>query len=199
MRLRSAVAALVLILTPTAAWAAPGFGERLAAAAEDRLGRDVVYDGSYQRIAYPMGDVAATRGVCTDLVVRSYRALGVDLQQLVHEDMRAAFQSYPKIWGLTRPDSNIDHRRVPNLEQFLRRAGAALPLSENPEDHRPGDLVSYRLPGGPPHIAVVSAKRGPSGAPMIVHNIGRGPEIEDALFAYRRIGHFRFHPEAGAQ
>ena len=172
------------------------YGERLAAAAEDRVGRGVVYDGSYQRIAYPMGDVAPNRGVCTDVVVRAYRTLGVDLQELVHVDMKRSFAAYPKIWGLSRPDTNIDHRRVPNLETFLTRAGARLPLSDNPEDYLPGDIVSYRLPGGRPHIAIVARAQGRSGAPAIAHNIGWGPSIDDDLFSYDMIGHFRYQPGA---
>lgn len=204
MSLRSAARAALLLsimLAPVAAPAEPeaGFGEKLAAAAEDRLGRGVVYDGAYRRIGYPMGDVPADRGVCTDLVIRAYRALGVDLQRGVHRDMRRAFAAYPKIWGLSRPDPNIDHRRVPNLERYFARAGAALPPSDAPEAYLPGDLVSYRLPGGPPHIAVVSARKGPSGAPMIVHNIGAGPEIDDALFAFEMVGHYRFHPAPDAE
>lgn len=175
---------------------APGreFGVKLAEAAADRVGRGVVYDGAYRRIAYPMGDVAPDRGVCTDLVVRAYRAMGVDLQQLVHLDMRKAFSRYPKIWGLSRPDPNIDHRRVPNLEAFLTRQGARLPPSEDASDYRPGDLVSYRLANGRPHIAVVADQTGPSGRPMIAHNIGAGPQVEDALFDYRITGRFRYRP-----
>ncbi|MCI4663682.1 MAG: DUF1287 domain-containing protein [Neomegalonema sp.] len=174
----------------------PGFGLRLAVAAADRIGKGVIYDGSYQRIGYPMGDVSPTRGVCTDLVVRAYRALGVDLQQLVHQDMRRNFSAYPKNWGLRRPDANIDHRRVPNLETFFKRKGAARPISRKPGDYLPGDVVSYRLPSGRPHIAIVTSRLGRSGAPMIAHNIGPAPSVEDALFAYRIVGHFRFHPKA---
>ena len=170
------------------------FGRRLAAAAEDRVGKGVVYDGAYRRIGYPMGDVPADRGVCTDVVIRAYRALGVDLQQLVHEDMRRAFHRYPKAWGLKRPDANIDHRRVLNLEVFLSRVGARLAESDDAADYRPGDLVTYRLDGGPPHIAVVADRVGPSGRPMIAHNIGSGPQVEDSLFDYRIIGRYRYHP-----
>lgn len=181
-------------LTIAPALAEEAFGARLAAAAEDRVGRGVVYDGAYVRIAYPMGDVAPDRGVCTDVVIRAYRALGVDLQALVHEDMRRAFARYPKAWGLRRPDPNIDHRRVLNLEVFLTRAGARLAASEDASDYRPGDLVSYRLPDGRPHIAVVADRLGPSGRPMIAHNIGAGPQVEDRLFGYRVAGRFRYHP-----
>lgn len=172
------------------------YGGRLAAAAADRVGRGVLYDGAYRRIAYPMGDVAPDRGVCTDLVIRAYRALGVDLQEKVHLDMRRAFRRYPKAWGLRRPDPNIDHRRVLNLETYFARAGAKLPPSDDPKDYRPGDLVSYRLADGRPHIAVVSDRIGHSGRPMIVHNIGWGPSVDDTLFAYRIIGRFRYRPQS---
>lgn len=170
---------------------------KLIAAAVERTRHKVTYDGSYHRIAYPMGDVPATIGVCTDVVIRTYRAgLGIDLQQRVHEDMKRAFGAYPKIWGLSRPDPNIDHRRVPNLETFLKRHGETLPITDNPGDYQPGDLVSWRLTGtGLPHIGVVTDRRAPiTGNPIIAHNIGRGPEIGDMLFKYRISGHFRYLP-----
>lgn len=171
----------------------PSFGMRLAAAALERTHRQEIYDPSYVRIAYPLGDVAPDRGVCADVVVRSYRALGIDLQVLVHEDMRYAFGYYPPLWGLRRPDSNIDHRRVPNLETFFRRHGFALPISRDASAYRPGDIVSWRLDNRLPHIGIVSAKRTPDGKrPLIVHNIGAGPKLEDILFAYPLAGHFRY-------
>ena len=165
----------------------------LVAAAYARTQQSEVYDGSYQRIPYPMGDVAEDRGVCTDLVIRSYRAIGVDLQQLVHEDMRLAFAEYPPVWGLTAPDPNIDHRRVLNLEAFFRRAGASLPMSMDQAAYRPGDLVTWRLPTGLPHIGIVTELRTPDGKhPIIAHNIGNGPELEDILFKFPMTGHFRY-------
>lgn len=170
------------------------FGDRLAAAALERTDHVVRYDGAYRRIAYPMGDVAPDRGVCTDVVVRAYRALGIDLQELVHRDMRRAFARYPRNWGLSRPDTNIDHRRVPNLETFFRRHGQAIPPSDDPSAYAPGDLVSYRLPGGLPHIAVVTGEIAHSGRPLVVHNIGAGPKLEDFLFSATIEGHFRFQP-----
>ncbi len=170
-------------------------GRRLAEAAIARVGRTVAYDGRYRRLAYPMGDAPDHLGVCTDLVVRAYRAaLGVDLQALVHQDMVRAFDRYPQAWGLTRPDPNIDHRRVLNLERFFTRQGAALPPSADPGAYRPGDLVTYRLPGGRPHIGVVTDRRSAAGRPLIAHNIGSGAQLEDFLFAYPIVGHYRFTP-----
>ena len=156
------------------------------------------YDGSYVRLAYPGGDVPVERGVCSDVVIRAMRAAGVDLQQAVHEDMRRNFAAYPALWGLRRPDRNIDHRRVPNLETWLRRAGHALPATGRASDYLPGDLVSWRLPGGLPHIGVVSDRRARdgSGRPLVVHNIGAGAQVEDVLLAWPPVGHFRPFREA---
>jgi uncharacterized protein YijF (DUF1287 family) len=172
--------------------------DKLIAAAVERTRHRVTYDGSYHRLAYPMGDVPANIGVCTDVVIRAYRAgLGIDLQQRVHEDMKQAFTKYPKIWGLSRPDPNIDQRRVPNLETFLKRHGETLPVTDNPEDYRPGDLVTWRLTGtGLPHIGIVTDRRAPiTGSRIIAHNIGRGPELSDMLFDYPISGHFRYLPD----
>ena len=170
---------------------------RLIAATVERARHKVTYDGSYRRMAYPMGDVPATIGVCTDVVIRAYRAgLGIDLQQRVHEDMKRAFGAYPEIWSLSRPDPNIDHRRVPNLETFLKRHGETLPITDTPDDYRPGDIVTWRLTGtGLPHIGIVTDGRSAiTGNPIIAHNIGRGPELSDMLFDYRISGHFRYLP-----
>ena len=168
------------------------FAEDLAAAAEERTTHRVIYDPSYVRLEYPMGDVPAHTGVCTDVVIRSYRALGVDLQQLVHEDMKANFSQYPKIWGLKRPDPNIDHRRVPNLETFLKRQGASLPVSNDPGAYQPGDIVTWRLPDNRPHMGIVTTRKSPAGVPLIAHNIGAGPQVEDMLFDLTVHGHFRW-------
>jgi hypothetical protein len=172
---------------------AASFASRLVEAAMQRLQHEVVYDGSYRRIPYPSGDVPADVGVCTDLVVRAYRAVGIDLQELVHEDMKVAFDQYPPKWGLSRPDPNIDHRRVPNLRRFFERHGEVLPGSADPADYRPGDLVTWMLPGNLPHIGIVVERRSADGRrPLIVHNIGEGPQVEDVLFAFRVTGHYRF-------
>lgn len=172
---------------------------KLIAAAESQVGLTTVYDPAYRRLAYPMGDVPMQKGVCTDVVVRAYRvAFGIDLQKLVHEDMKSAFAGYPAIWGLKRPDRNIDHRRVPNLEHFLKRRGADLPITRDGTDYLPGDLVTQRLPGNLPHIAIVTNRpaQGRNHA-LVVHNIGAGTQIEDRLFEFTISGHFRLAPEAG--
>lgn len=189
------------------------FADRLVAAANARINRTLHYDPSYVRLAYPGGDVADDRGVCTDVVIRAYRALGIDLQRLVHEDMRRAFRAYPARWGLKRPDRNIDHRRVPNLRRFFTRHGRALAPSASADAYRPGDLVTWdlarpalgsapRLGGGTPrrlryartpHIGIVTARRSADGArPLIVHNIGAGTRLDDILFTYEITGHYRF-------
>lgn len=169
------------------------FAQALIQAAVAQTSTPVTYDGSYRRIPYPGGDVPANIGVCTDLIVRAYRALGVDLQVRVHEDMRAAFSSYPRLWGLARADSNIDHRRVPNLQTYLRRRGAQLPIGPDASGYLPGDLVTWILPGNLPHIGLVTDQRSADGKRLlIVHSIGRGPEIEDMLFDYPISGHFRY-------
>ncbi len=168
---------------------------RIVAAALEQTRQRVVYDGSYRKIPYPGGDVPKSIGVCTDLVIRAYRVVGIDFQRLVHEDMRKAFDAYPKVWGSTEPDPNIDHRRVLNLRVFLRRAGAELPASSRSSDYRPGDLVTWRLPGGRPHIGIVAEDEAPGGErPLIIHNIGDGPEVEDVLFRYKITGHYRYPP-----
>lgn len=189
-----------LWLVALAGPALAGERERLLDAAHAQVGVTRYYDGSYVRLAYPGGDVPADRGVCTDVVVRALRATGLDLQQAVHEDMRRHFSAYPALWGLRRPDRNIDHRRVPNLETFLRRAGHALPASSRAADYRPGDLVSWRLPGGLPHIGIVSDRLAGdgSGRRLVVHNIGDGARVEDVLLAWPPVGHFRPFPDAAA-
>lgn len=168
-----------------------GFFEQLVAAAIEQTRHPARYDGSYRRIAYPGGDVPSDVGVCTDLVIRAYRGVGIDLQRLVHEDMRLAFSAYPT-QGLPRPDPNIDHRRVPNLQAFLKRRGAGVPLSNHATSYRAGELVTWMLPGNLPHIGLVTAQQAPSGRPLIVHNIGRGPELEDMLLAFPVTGHYRY-------
>ncbi|WP_069061580.1 DUF1287 domain-containing protein [Sinorhizobium sp. RAC02] len=168
--------------------------DRLVAAARKQVGVTLTYDAAYSRLDYPGGDVQRERGVCTDVLVRAYRdGLGIDLQVLVHEDMRRAFSAYPALWGLKKTDRNIDHRRVPNLQAFFRRAGAALALSENGGDYLPGDIVSQMLPGNLPHIAIVANERSSDGSrPLVVHNIGAGARLEDVLFAYPITGHYRY-------
>jgi uncharacterized protein YijF (DUF1287 family) len=168
--------------------------DQLVAAAVAQTRAPVTYDGSYRRIPYPGGDVPGTIGVCTDLVIRAYRRVGVDLQVQVHEDMKRAFRSYPQLWRLPGPDPNIDHRRVPNLRTFFSRAGAELPVSTDPRAYHAGDLVTWMLPRNLPHIGFVTGDRSATGTPLVVHNIGRGPEIDDILFRYPITGHYRYMP-----
>lgn len=153
----------------------------------------VTYNGTYYQIKYPQGDVPANVGVCTDVVIRAYRKLGADLQQLVHEDMKANFAKYPKTLGLKATDTNIDHRRVPNLQVFFSRKGIAKPMSTNPADYQPGDIVTWMLPGNLPHIGIVVNKKALTGSTyMVVHNIGHGQVVQDCLFDYKITGHYRY-------
>lgn len=176
--------------TPPARATARG---RVVRAALAQPGVTRSYDPSYTVLAYPNGDVAREKGVCTDVVIRAFRAGGVDLQRLVHEDMKGHFSAYPHSWGLKRPDPNIDHRRVPNLMTFFARRGVSLPISTNPTAYRPGDVVAWRLPTGQLHIGLVSDRPGPSGGrSLMVHNIGAGAQVEDVLFAWPVIGHYRY-------
>ncbi|HUA60322.1 MAG TPA: DUF1287 domain-containing protein [Verrucomicrobiae bacterium] len=168
---------------------------KLVAAAIERTHHQVRYDPAYVRIPYPGGDVPPGTGVCTDEIIRSYRAVGVDLQKEVHEDMVQNFSAYPRKWNwlLARPDSNIDHRRVPNLAEFFRRKGETLPITANAADYLPGDLVTWDLGGGVPHIGIVVDRKPPeSERYMIVHNIGAGPQLEDVLFNWKITGHYRY-------
>lgn len=194
-RLR-AIPLAALLLAPPTPGAPTDFVERVIAAAVAQTGQATRYDGSYRRIPYPGGDVPADVGVCTDVVIRAYRAAGVDLQQRVHEDMTRAFGAYPRLWGLPRPDPSIDHRRVPNLQTYFRRRGAEAAATSDPRDYAVGDLVTWMLPGNLPHIGLVTDRRAPDGQrPMIVHNIGNGPEIEDMLFDFPITGHYRYRGE----
>lgn len=186
-------ALVLMIVLASAGVAKADFLRDLALAGEERSTHRVRYDPAYVRIPYPMGDVPADTGVCSDVLIRALRAVGVDLQRLVHEDMRRNFGRYPRIWGLKRPDPNIDHRRVPNIETFLTRQGAALPVRSDPAAFEPGDIVSWRLPGNLPHIGIVTT-RVRDGRPLIAHNIGAGPRVEDMLFDYPIHGHFRWQP-----
>ncbi|WP_431121442.1 DUF1287 domain-containing protein [Flagellimonas flava] len=165
----------------------------LADAALELTKQQVTYDPRYFSIAYPNGDVPSDKGVCTDVIIRAYRKIGIDLQERVHQDMKAHFQEYPKIWGLQSTDTNIDHRRVPNLMTYLKRQGASLPISNQAADYLPGDVVCWNLGGGTTHIGIVSHKKSRDGHRyLIVHNIGRGQVLEDCLFDFKIIGHYRY-------
>jgi uncharacterized protein len=173
--------------------AASSRARALIAAAREQVGVTLAYDPAYARLAYPGGDVPRGRGVCTDVVIRAYRdALGIDLQLAVHQDMAGAFAAYPRLWGLTRPDRNIDHRRVPNLERFWGRKGARLSLALDTDDWQPGDLFTALIGGTLPHVGIVSDRLAANGNPLIIHNIGAGAREEDALFAHRLTGRFRW-------
>ncbi|WP_330441846.1 DUF1287 domain-containing protein [Flavobacterium sp. C4GT6] len=171
------------------------FYQRLSDAAITLTEDRVRYDPSYVKIKYPNGDVPAHTGVCTDVVIRAYRKLGIDLQKEVHEDMKANFSKYPKSWGLKSTDTNIDHRRVPNLQTFFTRKGEKLTVTQKGSDYKPGDLVTWMLGGNLPHIGIVVNKKGKSGNYMIVHNIGSGQVLEDCLFDYSVSGHYRYKKE----
>ena len=155
--------------------------------------QQVIYDGSYYSITYPNGDVPDGIGVCTDVVIRTYRANELDLQQEVHEDMVANFNLYPNNWGLKKPDTNIDHRRVPNLMTYFERQGSKLPITNNGADYRPADVVAWDIGGGTTHIGVVvDTLSRDNERYQIVHNIGGGQVLEDCLFDFKIIGHYRF-------
>lgn len=194
MRLLRRILLLAALAVALPASADADFATRLVDAARTQIGVTVGYDGAYVRLPYPGGDVPLETGVCTDVIVRAYRALGIDLQQRVHEDMRGAFDAYPKLWGLESPDANIDHRRVPNLAAYFSRHGETLKASQDDASlYATGDIVAWRLPSGVPHIGIVSARR-VDGRPTVVHNIGLGTRDDDALFAFVVTGHWRYAP-----
>lgn len=170
------------------------FYQKLSNSAISIIDPEVRYTPSYVSIKYPNGDVPAKTGVCSDVVIRAYRKLGIDLQKEVHEDMKANFSKYPKTWGMKTTDTNIDHRRVPNLETFFKRKGQSLAITENAGDYKPGDIVTWRLSGdGIPHIGIVTHVKSEDGKRnQIVHNIGSGQVLEDCLFDWKIVGHYRF-------
>lgn len=187
---------LSLIILPISASQAitPTQNKQLVAYATD-LPRAVIYDPAYRKINYPNGDVPAHYGVCSDVIIRSYRGIGIDLQKLLHEDIKANFTLYPskRIWGLSRPDSNIDHRRVPNLEVFFSRKGKVKPISKEASDYLPGDIVSWRLDNGRPHIGLVIDKKSSDNQRyLVMHNIGFGQVAEDVLFSWKITGHYSY-------
>ena len=171
------------------------FEERLSNAAISIIDKNVVYTPDYVSIKYPNGDVPAKTGVCTDVVIRAYRKLGIDLQKEVHEDMKANFNKYPNLkkWGLKTTDTNIDHRRVPNLEVFFERKGKKLAVTQNSNDYKTGEIVTWMIGGKLPHIGIITNKKSSDGKrPMIVHNVGGGQVLEDCLFSYDIVGHFKY-------
>jgi uncharacterized protein len=150
------------------------------------------YDPAYVKIAYPGGDVPMSTGVCTDVVIRAFRSINIDLQKEVHQDMQRNFATYPQNWGAKTSDTNIDHRRVPNLMVWLQRKGKALPVTNHPQDYQPGDIVTWDFGGGQQHIGIVSNVRATSDRLMIVDNAGWGTKVEDVLFVWKQIGHYRY-------
>lgn len=169
------------------------FQQKLSTAALSLTSQSVVYDPVYFKIPYPNGDVPAGKGVCTDVIIRAYRILGIDLQKEVHEDMKTNFSKYPKTWGMKTTDSNIDHRRVPNLMVFFGRKGEIKKKSSAADDYSPGDIVCWNLGGAITHIGIVVNKKSVDGKRyQIVHNIGAGQVLEDCLFNYKIIGHYRY-------
>ena len=169
------------------------YGNKVATAAEELTKDKVVYNGTYFKVPYPNGDVPKPYGVCTDVVIRTYRKLDIDLQKEVHEDMKAHFSEYPNNWGLKKTDTNIDHRRVPNLRCFFSRKGLSLIVSQNAVDYLPGDIVSWQLDNGLTHIGMVSkTKTQDKKRYLMVHNIGAGQVFEDCLFSFKITGHYRY-------
>lgn len=167
------------------------YAATLVDAAREQIGVTKSYDSAYRKLAYPGGDVPKETGVCSDVVVRAFRGLGVDLQKEVHEDMAKAFDQYPHKWGLTRPDPNIDHRRVPNLMTYFKRQGWSVLVSAKAADFKPGDVVAWDLGGSITHIGIVSDRQSLEGIPLVIHNIGQGAKEENIIFRHEMIGHYR--------
>ncbi|WP_228411717.1 DUF1287 domain-containing protein [Entomomonas moraniae] len=185
------VAVLGVFFVSGAAWSN---NLQVAEAARKQIGKTIQYDPRYVKLAYPMGDVLEVAGVCSDVVIRALRVNQVDLQVLVHEDMSQHFNQYPNSWGLIRTDKNIDHRRVPNLEVFFKRQGKSLPVTLDGKSYHAGDIISWRLDNGLPHIGIVSMNKvANTKRPLVIHNIGAGVREEDVLFEWKMIGHYRYY------
>ena len=186
----------LLALTLTLSVALPAWAlsaDKLAKDARSQIGKTVSYDPAYTQLAYPMGDVPIAKGVCTDVVIRALRHQGMDLQQLIHEDMKKHFSAYPKKWGLKRPDRNIDHRRVPNIATYFKRKGYQVAGTDYQRSSRykAGDIVTWDLGKGLVHIGIVSDKKSATGTPLIIHNIGQGTKEENILHRFTITGHYR--------
>lgn len=184
--------AFILILFHSVSLFAGVAGQDLVNAAKAQIGVTRYYDSRYHKLAYPGGDLPMDRGVCTDVVIRAYRKFGIDLQVLVHQDMKSAWSEYPNSWRMKSTDRNIDHRRVPNLATFFRRHGQSLPISRDRDAFLPGDIVTWQLSSGVPHIGIVSVERSKTGTPLVIHNIGWGTLLEDRLFDFKITGHYRY-------
>ncbi|MCD0470982.1 DUF1287 domain-containing protein [Flavobacterium sp. JAS] len=184
-----------MILTENSTAISNTFADKLSNAALSIIDSSIDYDPAYFSIEYPNGDIPKNKGVCTDVIIRSYRKLGIDLQKEVHEDMIANFSAYPNLqkWGMTKTDTNIDHRRVPNLEIFFERNGEKLSLTQNPKDYKTGEIVTWMINHKLPHIGIITNKKSKDGKRnLIVHNVGNGQVLEDCLFKYKIVGHYKY-------
>lgn len=203
-RLRYCVFIMILLICPTLNASESHFEpfpityEHLIEAALVQTQKHVSYDPTYFKIPYPNGDVPSDKGVCTDVIIRAYRSIGIDLQKLVHEDMKKYFSLYPPLWGLKKTDTNIDHRRVPNLQVFFKRHGKPLAITNASKDYQPGHIVTWDIGGqykSIPHIGLVVNRKSADGLRyLVVHNIGAGPQCEDVLFEYPITGHYFYLP-----
>lgn len=192
-RKKTIVLLFFLVLVSVKAFSQNSYYNKLADSTVTLTSDHVVYDPSYFSIAYPNGDIPQGKGVCTDVVIRAYRKIGIDLQKEVHEDMKSNFSQYPQNWGLKTTDKNIDHRRVPNLMKFFERNGEVKSITNKPSDYTPGDIVCWNLGGATTHIGIVIDQRSSDDRRyLIVHNIGAGQVIQDCLFDYKIIGHYRY-------
>ena len=184
--------AIVMFCMSHAVLADVSASQGIVDAARNQIGETIIYDPSYVQLTFPNGDFDRRRGVCSDVVIRALRDWdSIDLQALLNVDMRANFDTYPKRWGLTKPDPNIDHRRVPNLRRYFERMGFEIPAGGDAVDYHPGDIVTWLVPRNQSHIGIVSETRTPGGRPLIIHNIGRGTVEEDILFSFKITGHYR--------
>ena len=193
MKINKIILGIFLMFLVKISFGQSNFVNRLADSAFTLTKQKVKYDPTYFQLKYPNGDVPSGKGVCTDVIIRTYRKLGIDLQKVVHEDIKANFDKYPKKWGLKNPDKNIDHRRVPNLMVFFAKYGKEKTITLKPNDYLPGDVVCWNLGGATTHIGLVSKKKSQDGKRyQIIHNIGYGQVIEDCLFKYKIIGHYEY-------
>lgn len=192
MKFRIAFASLLLFILSTTTALPEGKTLILIAAARSQIGLTTSYNSSYMALKYPGGDVPIETGCCTDVLIRAFRKLNIDLQKLVHEDMKSNFSNYPRKWGMKAPDPNIDHRRVPNLMKFFERHAAAVKISKNSQDYHPGNLVALNLGKGTLHIGIVSDRKTSDRIPLVIHNIGHGTQEENILFQFEIIGHYRY-------
>lgn len=182
---------LLILLGLVSTYAFAISGSELVKDARTQIGKTTSYDPAYTSLTYPMGDVPIHKGVCTDVVVRALRHQGMDLQELIHKDMKSNFSAYPKKWGLKSPDKNIDHRRVPNIATYFKRKGYTVKSTHKAHEFMAGDIVTWDLPKGVVHIGIVSDKKTVTGTPLIIHNIGFGTKEENILFNFKITGHYR--------